>query len=229
MPLTVVSQEITARFQETRVFLQHIRASQPTTPLQPMSSQALFLLRGLFFVQLYSAFEFAVNRIVAGAAEWINVKLVQLPHLHHRIYPLALDPELTSIRDSGRSRKWESRLRLFDRQMAIDAAVLHDSVFLQDLDNVDTECLTKIFAAFDVHPPVLYDPRARQYIDEVKAKRNAISHGRESAVVYGQAMTADDLERRFEALSNQAVFMANVFENYLTAKMFVRPAFHTLY
>jgi hypothetical protein len=142
---------------------------------------------------------------------------------------MALDPELASIRDSGRTRKWQSRLSLFEKQCVADAAVLHDSVFLEDLDNINTECLTRVFVAFDVPPPILYDPRARQYIEEVKEKRNAVSHGRESPVSFGQAVTANDLERRYEALSNQAGFMVSVFETYLTGKMFVRPAFQHLY
>jgi hypothetical protein len=227
MPLAVASQEITARFQETRALLQHIRALESANPLQP--SQELAILRGIFFVHLYGSFEFAVNRIVRGAAELINATVVQLQHLHHRVYPLALDPELTSIRNIGRNRKWESRLNLFEREVVADAAVLHDSVFLEDLDNISTECLTRVFVAFDVPPPILYDPRARQYIEEVKDKRNAVSHGRESPMSYGQAVTANDLERRYEALSIQAGFMVSVFETYLIGKMFVRPAFQHLY
>jgi hypothetical protein len=74
----------------------------------------------------------------------------------------------------GHEHKWQRRLELFQKQTSADPVILSDGAFLPQMENVWAVTIQKMFSIFGIVSPALYDPRVRQYIDEVVDKRNAV-------------------------------------------------------
>lgn len=185
--------------------------------------------KGLFIVLLYAAFEYTVTRLVTETAIIINARSIPCEHIDTCMYPLALDPELKSVASPGRAQKWERRSRLFGRQASKDPAKLHEAALLEELGNIWCSSLQQIFSAFGISQTPLYDPKVRQYIDEIVDRRNAVAHGRESPVDVGQGYTANTLTIRLEEIERQKEYLVFQFEAFLSSKAFVMPPFRKEY
>jgi hypothetical protein len=225
MPLTTVRQEIAHRFQEARTFLSAIKTLEQTSP----HAAELQVQKGLFLVLLYGAFEYSLTRTMIEITVFINSRRVEMSHVSEPLYALALEPQLTSCATVGRDYKWQRRVELFLKQASSDLAILHDGPFLTQMENMWANTIQKMFKVFGVSVPALYEPRVRQYIDEVVDKRNAVSHGRESAANIGQAYTTGGLQNLLDELTKQVQYVLSVFEVHLLSKAFVKAAFQGLY
>ena len=171
MPLTSVSQQSSIRFSEVQSLLTYIKAQTPAPPTglpQPVPSD-LAILRGLFFVHLYAAFEYSIVEIVKAVAAVINGRGIRVGHLQTGIYPLALEPELTAIKDAGPKTKWEKRSGLFEMQASTNVVRLHEGIMLQDLQNVDGQVVE-----FDFQPLCFAGLAAQECSDWRVLERNKI-------------------------------------------------------
>jgi hypothetical protein len=101
-----ISAAITTRFVEVQEFLSFI--SHAERPPPERDSIEVRLMRGLFYVHLYGAFEFSVNRIVVGAAQVINQAQVPHNNVTHPLGALVLDRNFNSLSQVGRN--WPKRL-----------------------------------------------------------------------------------------------------------------------
>ena len=227
MPLATVRQEFANRLQEVQTFLSGLKTQETAIGTKP--SNELNTQKGLFLVLLYGAFEYSVTRTVSETSGLINIRRVRLEHVHNLLYPLALDPELTSIAMVGRENKWQRRADLFRRQFSSESAIFHETAILPDLENIWANTLQKLFDVFGIAQPAFYDPRVKQYVDEVVDKRNAVAHGRESAATIGQAYTSGTLQVLLDELSRQMQFTFASFENLILTKSFISPLHQAAY
>ena len=219
MSLTTVRQETANRFQEVQTFLSAIKALE-SDPNRQMSE--LNVRKGLFLVLLYGAFEYSLTRTVTEVSALINSRRVEYGHINELLYPLALDPELTSVAMVGSKNKWEKRAELFKRQICADPVVLLEGAFLGQMENVWAATIQTMFNIFGVNQPALYDIKVRQYIDEVVDKRNAVAHGRESAATTGQAYTTVSLQKLLDEIATQTQYVFSAFEGHIMTKAFVK-------
>ena len=226
MPLTIVRQEAANRFREAQSFLSEIKEQEGTAP---SATSELNVRKGLFLVLLYGAFEYSLTRAVSEVNVSINDFEVQFVHLHDHLYSLALDPELTSIASSGRKKMWQCRAELFTRQSCVEPVVINDAPIANELQNAWTAAIEKTFKIFGVSSPALFDPKVRQYIDELVEKRNAVAHGRESAAVVGQGYTTSRLQNLTDQINSQTQYFFSVFEDYISGKEFVKPRHRSSY
>jgi hypothetical protein len=227
MPLTTVRQEAANRFQEVQTFLSEIKTQEASFGTQP--SMELNTQKGLFIVLLYGAFEYSITRSITEMSALINIRKVRYEHIHNRLYPLALDPQLTSISMVGRENKWHRRIELFRKQFSSETAIIYEGAILPDMENIWAATIQKIFDIYGISSPSLYDPRVKQYIDEVVDKRNAVAHGRESAATIGQAYTGGMLQSLADEINRQAQFIFSAFENVIMTKGFIDPAHQAAY
>jgi hypothetical protein len=225
MPLTTVRQEAATRFLEVQTFLSAIKALEGGTA----HTTELNARKGLFLVLLYGAFEYSMNRTFTEATMIINNHNVEYNHVSTPLYALALDPQLTSCAAVGPDLRWKRRAELFDKQVSADHVELLDGAFLPQLENVWAHTIAKMFNVFGITLQPLYDPKVRQYINQVVEKRNAVAHGREAASAVGQAYTTGDLQNLLDELSRQAQYIFAAFEGHITAKAFVKLAHQHLY
>jgi hypothetical protein len=228
MPLTTVRQEAANRFQEAQSFLSAIKNLEKA---RHQYADEINVRKGLFLVLLYGAFEYSLSRTLTEATILINACRVEYGHMNERLYGLALDPQLASLTapGSGRDSKWDRRAELFRKQACSDPVVLLDAAFAPELQNAWAKTIQKMFDVFGIIQPALYDPRVRQYIEEVVDKRNAVAHGRESAARTGQAYTTGSLQNLNDQLSKQTQYIFSIFENHIYSKAFVKAAHQSLY
>ena len=226
MPLSSVSQQSSIRFSEVQSLLTYIKALRPAPAEglpQPIPNN-LAILRGLFFVHLYGAFEYSTVEIIKAVATIINGRGIQVGHLETGIYPLALEPQLTAIKDAGPKTKWEKRAGLFEMQASTNVVRLHEGVMLQDLQNVDGQVVNLIYSLFALPDAPLKSPATGGYLDEIKLNRNSIAHGRESPIeVQKRTPTDAELQKRLDIANEQVQYMIACFESHLNNKTFIRP------
>jgi len=219
--LSGVSAGATRRFQEVRTLLSYIAAKESTPPMA--DSDEITMLRGLFFVHLYAAFEFSVTDAVQGLLQQISQRRIPYAHLEQLFHAVALDGGFAAIADAGPGKKWKARKNLLRLQRSQDPCQINDTAFHRDLQNVWYETLENLFECFCINPPVLPDPRFQGYIDEVVEKRNAVAHGRESPLVVGRMRTSG-LRTRVDAMSGTAMHVILQFGEHLASRAFVASA-----
>jgi RiboL-PSP-HEPN len=227
MPLGASREESSARFNEAQVLLSMIKSDD--TADRRAATFSTNTQKGLFIVLLYGAFEFSINRMITSTAQIINSQRICSKHIAQPLYALALDPELRSIRDSGKNTRWPRRCDLFSKQLSDEPTLLHESDLLAETQNIRADTLAIVFRVFGIIDPHLYDLSIRQFIDELVENRNAVSHGRESAGIVGQAFTVQDLQVRFEIVAKQVSYMFAVFEQLVHSRQFISEDFRPSY
>lgn len=226
MPLDTVRQEVAIRFSEVQSFLSEIKQSErPSTA----PSQETNIKKGLFLVLLYSALEYQINRSIIEYTQTVNLAAVKYIHISDDLHALTLDPELMSCAMAGRKQRWQKRVELFKKQNSGDRVQISESAFLEQLENIWTTTIRKIFSVLGISDGALYSPRVGQYIDEVVEKRNAVAHGRESAATIGRSYTIGTLQTLHDELSMQAQYIMACFERHLDEKHFIKLQFRGIY
>jgi hypothetical protein len=221
-----VSQATTLRFNEVRSLLAEIKRQESTPP--EADSETILILRGLFFVHLYAAFEHSVTYAVQTLLQGISTVSVPYRQLEPLFHAVALDARFSAVADTGPRRKWSVRRELLHTQYSMTGCNVNDTVFHSDLQNIWFDTLNELFSSLCIGEPVLPDPRLRGYIDEVVNSRNAVAHGRESPAIPGRKRSPE-LETRLNALATVALHIVLCFERYFANRTFVeavhRPNF----
>lgn len=197
--LTLVRRQTSQRILEVRQTLTVIRSLESSDPLKPDPPEAISL-RGLFYVHLYAAFEYAVTNAIQALLVQVSHLQVDLRHLEHLFHAVALDADFTSVGTVKGDKKWLRRRELLSRQLSTDKCAPNDSAFSMYLQNIWYATLEDVFLALCISGPVLPDPGLRGYIDEIVGKRNEVSHGRESAGHVGSGTRSPDLAIRLDAI-----------------------------
>lgn len=221
-------QGATVRFNEVRALLECIKQQESSNP-QVADNHDVLILRGLYYVHLYAAFEYAVNQSVQSFLKAVTSCRVKTAHLVPPLFSLALDPELSSLSNIGEKKKWQRRLDVFDRQNSHDECVLNDLVFGDHLQNVWLISLTQVFHCLNIPNPVVPDPRFGLFINEIVEKRNAVAHGRESPADVGRGTRSPDLQKRLDAITTVVQHIFDSYEQALSTYSFVAPQHRASY
>src|SRR5437879_1290838 len=121
MPLIAqVSPSIATRFREVQEFLSFIR--QAELPPPAIEGSEVKILRGLFYVHLYGAFEVSINAIVAGAARAINAASIPHHKVNHSLGVLVLDGSFRSAAAANFDNRWTKRLELIQMRISSEIA-----------------------------------------------------------------------------------------------------------
>lgn len=108
MSMLDISKSTDPRLAEVQRLLAHIKRLETlaVTEHDSVSGDAATILRGLFFVHLYGALEYAVSLSVQVLLQEITKLAISYSHFEHLIFAVALDAEFRSVVDAG----WESKL-----------------------------------------------------------------------------------------------------------------------
>ena len=85
-----------SRMTEVRQTLDIIKHLESPIGVGMSDSTQVQILRGLYFVHLYAAFEFSVNTCVQKALQEISSSKIPFSNLEKRIFVLALDANFSS-------------------------------------------------------------------------------------------------------------------------------------
>lgn len=208
---TELSGVIASRFKEVQEFLSFIRQHEAEPPSPDRVE--VKILRGMFFVHLYGAFEFSINSIVAAASRAINTASVPHSDVRHTLGVLVLDASFKSAAMAGADKRWSRRLDLIRQRLSSEVATITDGTV--DLQNIWLDTLTDLYAVFGIDKPVVYDLTKTGYIRELVDTRNKIAHGRESPVTTGTRKRSSELQAAYEAIQKQTFYVLDCFDEYV--------------
>ncbi len=170
--------------------------------------------RGLVFVQVYAAYEHAVNGVVRISIDSINAHKHKMKEISHSLLALYLDSEFHSLRDSGRRNIWRARLNVLNRAFSDEVISLPNNAGPPtDGNHYRRSHLYMILEVFGITSlPVL--PQHLTRIDEVVGNRNQIAHGGETAFEVGRRYTVSDVDHVIDQMKVICLSLVDVFEEF---------------
>jgi len=194
---TIPRKSLASRMQEVRTLLSYIQAAESReTP--PLDSNEVKIIRGLFFVHLYGAFEKSVNEGLEIYLQKINTLRVSVAHAAPGFLPTILAPEFTSL---GNANAWNGRVRLIKKMESVEIVKVNNTIFEMLMQNARPKRLTEIAQYLGISDSISPDTRDLLYLDEVVEKRNQVAHGRASPLRVGGSGRSNDLRDRYDAVN----------------------------
>ena len=221
MSFIIVRNNARSRFHENALFLNYITSLEPRLITDPVNVEVK-IMRGLFYVQLYASLEKTVNEIIENTLIHIGTKSVQFKHYTSPFYSISLVDKLKSFKDSGHSNFFKKAFEVFSESSSSNVPSLNESVFANNLQNIWTNTVIEVCNSFGIKE-LSITPRVRATIDEIVDKRNAVAHGRESAVVIGERHRTDVLRTKMEIIITFCDHLIDAFEDYFNRKNYLKP------
>lgn len=192
-----IGREVTLRILEGRSLLSLVGASEDLGDVSDGARRAAAVCKGLLFVQLYGAYEYAVSSSVRAALNAVGAESVTCSELRPSLLSLVLDPLWVSVSDVGRRKTWDKRLELIEA-MDDDRPMdnWNDALFPDNGSQYREGQLATIWRVFGIGVPTLPELRFRDRIEEVVSNRNAIAHGRLTAGEVGGRYSEADMRER---------------------------------
>ncbi len=180
-----------------------------------LQQRQVVVAKGLAFVQIYAIYEDTVRKTVSEAIDSIKAHNHEIRELSPSLMALFLDPELRSVRDSGRKNEWDSRLKLFERVFSRQKADLSsDTALPTDGTHYRYDQLVLIFQVFGIKRLPVPRRRHIQRIREVVDHRNAIAHGSETPEDIGRRYTRTEIRKAIEQIRSICMLWVRVFDEY---------------
>jgi len=198
MPFEIDRTDIELRFREVRSLLSYIKTGESNeTP--PVDTEETKILRGLFFVHLYGAFEKSVNESIQAYLRALSSLGLVKKHAARAFWPTAFDPQFKSLHSTFSERQWKKRIVFLETISSDDMCQINDGAFSEQLQNVWKEKISDVISYLGLDEPA-WQQADPGYLDEVVNKRNQVAHGRSSPLLVGSSGRSEDLEVRFEAV-----------------------------
>jgi len=220
MMLNDVLTESTTRLGEVRSFLTMIAHLSPS-PRSKYHRNAT-VGKGLFFVNLYGAYEYTIVTTVQRTVQTFNSMQCTISDCKPVLLSLVLDPKCKAVASVGRNRMWDTRWALFDTAHSSDVAQIDETVIPTDGQNLKYPQLCSIWTTFCLSDPVLPRPALQGRISELVENRNAIAHGREAAATIGSRYSISELQTRLSDIDEVCTYVVQTFDDYLVNGGFLR-------
>jgi hypothetical protein len=188
------------------------------SPKDPVDPQVSATCRGLLFVQLYGVYEYAIRGSVQATLDFIRTDSLSCRDLRGSVLALVLDPTWQSAATAGLRRVWEVRSDLI-RQSTDSSPLsdLNDTLFPLDGSHFRHSQLTTIWRVFGVTGDIVPDLRLLPRISELVETRNAIAHGRLTALEVGSSHSSDDMHARIRDTDRIAQHVVNELDAHCSA------------
>lgn len=204
--------EIRARLLVTRQLLAVVQNFEHSKLLEAATC------KGLIFVQLYGAYEYAIHAAVQAVLIAIRSDRLCPRDLHHRCLTLLLNPGFSSVSAAGRFRIWKQRLGLVaSLESSVPLQSFDDTLFPADGSHYRVAQLETIWAIFGITVPVVPETRLIGRIDELVENRNAIAHGRRTSEEVGGRYSTSELQKRVDDVEIIAIYLVTQIEIHYEA------------
>ncbi len=221
MPFNGVKTRTSERFNEVQIFLTFISSQEPTLPTHSVSLEVR-IMKGLFYVHLYSAFEKSVNDAVETALSLISAKSIKNNHLSPTLLSIALSDKMKSLKDSGYSKIFIKSADVFTESASSNILPINETIFSSQLQNVWVKTIFEIVSILGVDE-IEFSSRVRTTVDEIVDKRNAVAHGRDSAASVGERYRATVLREKMELISSAIHQIIDALEAHCSSKRYIKP------
>ncbi|MBU9229665.1 hypothetical protein KTD22_23880 [Burkholderia multivorans] len=227
MSLDIPRTDIDARFMEVRNLLSFIK-SQESTDTPPIDAEHVKIMRGLFYVHLYGAFEKSINEAVSSFLRAVADLQLQTLHVAPSFLPLALDGRFKSLHSTPGESNWKKRVLFVGAMLADNPCSINDAIFSDQLQNVWPATLRDISSYMGIDEPV-FDSTHVLAMNEVVEKRNQVAHGRISPLKVGANIRANNLEDRFNSIESVLSEFILHLENSFDSLCYIKQEFRGQY
>lgn len=171
-------------------------------------------MKGLIFVQLYAAYEYAVRESVLASFAVVDGHALPLNAIRRGVLTLALDAEFMSLASLGRRTSWDRRLQLLEKAASPEAAKLQGIEFPDDGSHYRPGQLETIWKLMGIPAPIVPQLKHLGRIVELVDNRNAIAHGRFTADEIGSRYSGDDIQQRIEDVQEICIHVVQAIEDH---------------
>lgn len=222
-----VDQVIEDRFRSARTLLTLIK-SMESDSLPPVNTDEVKILRGLFFVHLYGAFEKSVTDTVqAYLRKLAEIELASC-HVGFEMWPSAFDNYFRSLQTVQGKGGWAKRREFAILLQSEDMCPINEGLFSDRLQNVRPDVLIDILGYLGLSVQIVGDDVAFA-LTEVVEKRNQVAHGRADPKAIGANSTSGQLEARFDSLYELARSLIDSMRLQLAEFSFIKEAYRAKY
>lgn len=216
MPFSIVRSKSRERFSEVLINLAFIEKNEENE--EP--SAEVKILRGLFYVHLYSALEKSINETIEQTILLIKHDSVKNIHYHTAFNLISLNSRMQAFKQCSGKNYFIKSAEVFEGLRSDEVFDLSDTVFSESLQNIWYKTIQETLRSFGLEP-INIDPRTRLTIDEVVEKRNAVAHGRETPIFVGERHRSDILRKKTQEIQLVVEQFVSVFEDYIINKKYV--------
>ncbi|MES2418970.1 MAG: MAE_28990/MAE_18760 family HEPN-like nuclease [Bacteroidota bacterium] len=223
-----IKTEINLRFAEVGKLLAFIDREETLLVAPAILPMEIKVIKGLFYVHLYSAVEFSVNKLVQNTLILIKQMNIRNNDYILRFNTISSNNHLRSFKDCGYSQFHNKSNKLFLEAESASVSAINETVFSSMLQNIWVKTIHEIIDVFGMTPFVV-STKNSIIIDEVVDNRNKVAHGRETAEVVGSMPNYTDLKQKFDAIYEVIALLIIHFESYFTAKEFLKVTSRAAY
>ncbi len=216
MPFSIVRSNSRERFGEVLINLAFIEKNESDG--EP--SVEVKILRGLFYVHLYSALEKAINETIEQTILLVKQDSVKNIHYHAAFNLISLNSRKQAFKQCSGKNYFIKSAEVFEGLRSDEIYDLSDTVFSDSLQNIWYKTIQETLRSFGLEP-INIDPRVRLTIDEVVDKRNAVAHGRETPIYVGERHRSDILRKKTQEIQLVVEQFVSVFEDYIINKKYL--------
>lgn len=213
--------EARLRLTEALALLNHLRTLTPPPPAQ--ADDLLKTQRGLWLVSLYAALERGVNAIVEASLHEVSSHNTPSIRVVPAMHSLAHFPRIQSVKNCGNDSVLDNSISLFVASHGDEPIALRDNTLEKYLQNVDGSTIEWICRLFGT-PVYTVIGTARGRLGNLRERRNAVAHGRETASKVGERYDIPELGRMYEIVDEELTRFRLHMEAYSTSKGYVRAA-----
>ncbi|WP_067219742.1 MAE_28990/MAE_18760 family HEPN-like nuclease [Marinomonas gallaica] len=218
MPFSFVRSKSRERFSEVLVNLAFIEHSEGLTDYSVESK----IMRGLYYVHLYSALEKTVNEVIEQTILLVSQCQVKNRHYENSFNVISLNSKMQAFKQCSSKNYFSKSIELFESIESDEIFTLNNTVLAENLQNVWYKTLVETIKSFGADP-INVDPRIRATIDEVVNNRNAVAHGRETPVLVGERHRAEILRRKTQDIQTVIEQFISTFEDYVNNRKYINP------
>ncbi|CQJ36195.1 MAE_28990/MAE_18760 family HEPN-like nuclease [Yersinia enterocolitica] len=233
MIFTPLRDSARVRFNDVMIYINYVESLEPTVNgahnniIQETPPQVK-MFRGLFYVHIYSYVEKTVNDLLIRTIASIKEKNICNKHFITQFNSISLHSKMQSFKQSKNTLYLSKACDVFSGVEGESVCTVAETVFSEFLQNIWYKTIAEVLAAFGI-TNFTRTPIEIATIDEVVNKRNAVAHGRLSAVEVGEAHNCSVLRDKMNIIDNLVNELIDTFELYVINLQCVKTEFRVLY
>lgn len=220
MPFNIVRANSRERFSEVHINLSYIESIEPNTEATP----EIKIMRGLYYVHLYSVLEKSLNETIEQTILLIKSKNIKNRHFSTLFNVISLNSKMQSFKQCGYKEYFDRSSDIFEGVDSESIFDISNTIFSQNLQNIWYKTIQDTIRSFGA-TPISVEPRVRLTIDEVVDKRNAVAHGRETPIVVGERHRCNVLRTKTQEIQMVVEQIISTFEDYIADYKFLKPSY----
>lgn len=221
MSFSTAEVEIRGRFTEILQLLNSLDVKEGERLLP--SNDPEKAMRGLALVGIYSAVERGVNSYVEEALTEISAHSANIDMCRPEIQAIFFKGQLQSIRDCSMSSFEAKSVELFEAMQEGATFTTSINPFAYRLQNVDGESMVNCCNLLGAKGFTI-GPMEKARLNNLKERRNAVSHGRESPVAVGGRLTIGEIRRIHSIADTEVNRFGNHLKEFFEGRFYVQSA-----